>query len=264
MQRLQLLRPGLAPDLLRHAVQGKHASLLEGLLYALDGRGTPYLADDLYAIACDSEAPPAVVWGALKALSSIPGENPLRLLERAVNTDIPGARSMLLLSVGLNRSHAHTDLVRHEIDHGGGEGRGIDPHHHKLFALWAAGELGRDDPATFVKPLQDATRLPRAPLARGYAWLGLAKAGQPITIGELQAAADYATDFVERLIVGIAGLFCGHTGLIEGAIHATQANQAPVWKLQGHLYRDFRRGLQVGLGEPGQLLLQLLNRGDLD
>ena len=264
MSRLQLLPPGLAPDLLHHAVQGKHVSLLQGVLYALDGRGTPYLADDLYKIARDLGTTPELKRNALKALSSIPGEEPLQLLEQAVKEGVPGARSMFLLSVGTNRSRAHADLVLREIDNDLNEDCTVDPAHHKLFALWAAGELGREDPASFTKPLQKATRLPRAPQARAYAWLGLAKAGHPIATKELQAAAGYATDFVERLIIGISGLFCGHPGLIEGAIHASQANNAPIWRLQGHLYHDFQSGLDTGLSAPGRLLLQLLARGDLD
>ncbi len=258
-QRLQGLRPGLAPELLNHAANSTHRAELQGVLYAMDGKVSPYTAETLYAIAIDPDM--AVSDSALMALASTPGDNSIRLLEAAVSLNLNGATEALLLGIGFSKALDQRDLV---VKYLAPEFRGKSGGNTAAFALWAAGELAQSDQNTFIPLLQAAAKLSEFPRLRGYAYLGMAKAGVGISESELLAAADYATNFLELLTIGIASLFSGQGQLMERGIHATQANHAPIWRLQGHLYRDVCAGLSVGLGEPGRLLLRILARGDLD
>jgi hypothetical protein len=79
----------------------------------------------------------------------------------------------------------------------------------------------------------------------------------------LTEAADLATDYVERIILGIAAAEVGNMRTLAVALHASQVNHAPIWRLDGHLRHDYRAALAAGTGEAGRILLELWKLGDL-
>ena len=261
--KLQLLSPGLSPALLKHARGATESTLLQGTLYELDSHGSPYIASDLIGIARDPQVRQHCRWAALKALSSLKGEESLALLKEAVAEGLQSSRSICTLSIGLNRSMRDAQAVIRALQEEPGGDPTADDTYHKDFAIWAAGELAQEDRSPFTGLLRKATRDPDRPHARAAAWLALAKAGEPLKKSELQEASENSTDFLEKLLLGISGLYAGHIEFIEGGIHATQKHHSPVRRLLGHIYRDFRSAVDKALGESGSLLLKLLDRGDV-
>jgi hypothetical protein len=190
-------------------------------------------------------------------LASIPGDKTLNLLNDAVSKNIAGAETARLLAIGFSRADRHAAIVLQALSSITGQTTTA-----LTYALWASGELARIGRLDVIPIMREAADDSRG-IVRGYARLGLAKAGQ-IGERELLLAADHATEYIEVLLLGIAGLYLYNGTLIGRGILATQSNHAPVWRLQGHLLRDLCAGLATGGGLPGKLLLRLLSRGDLD
>jgi hypothetical protein len=136
-ERLQNLPPGKAPDLLQHVRRRFDNSLLLGLLYALYGRCSPYIAEDLYEIAAAPSTVPDVAECALRALASIGSRQSLQLVELASRAQLPGGAEAFLLAIGWSRAENHIDVVQREIT------ENIDDSGVKTAAVWTAGELAR-------------------------------------------------------------------------------------------------------------------------
>lgn len=260
--RLSVVRPGLTPALMKLGMKSNHRELLLGLLYAIDVNPSPFLASDLSSIGSDSKNESMVRWQALATLARIRSASATQLLEEGASLGSDYFGSMLLLSIGVNKRVDKADYVIDALRRQAGQVPHMHAAEREYFAIWAAGEIGSNNLELFVNELEGAKRSPIS-LCRGHAWISLAKLGQPISSRELQDALDHSTDFVERVLLGIAGLFSGHPDVAEAGIHATQRNDAPIWRLYGFTYNDFRRGLFDKLGEPGKFMLSILDHGDL-
>jgi hypothetical protein len=130
-------------------------------------------------------------------------------------------------------------------------------------ACWALGELARNGEAELVQTLHRETQRANDPVTRAVAWAGLAKAGVALSQAEIEEAAEAVTSYPELVILGIAAAECGCLSVLAKALHASQANHAPIWRLEGQLCQDYRAALQRR-GEPGRILLEFWKRGDLD
>lgn len=253
--QLQAISPGLAVPLLTHLSQNAHTPLLRALMWTLKDRPNRHALGLLRSVVETPATPDNVRHAAVDAIGRIRSEDALAvsldLAQRYPATWNNGA----LLSIGTNRSIAHTDRVRDAI---------ATKHASLSTACWALGELAQTGDRSLISLLRQQTEQSIEPEARAIAWLGLAKAGVAPTEAELQEVSDASTSYGELVILGSAAAHTGSFTVLEKAIHSSQRNHAPIWRLEGHLCHDYRQALQSGAGEPGRILLELWRRGDLE
>jgi hypothetical protein len=255
-KRLRVLNAGGAKKLLDFLARRPADLILQPLLWVLGDRPSRYAMGTLRRLA-ESHANAQVKSAALTALGRIPAVEATDLVRQLLANDPSANHGALMLSIGTNRSADAFDMVAAVIN----QTPDSSGEHHD--ALWAIGQLGRAAPERAAAVLRPAAQGADDPSARAMGWLGLAKAGKAST-AELEDAMDAATEFYERVIIGIAGATAGSVALLEKGLHASQRNHAPVWRLASHLYGDLNDALETSVGPAGPLLAEMLRLGDVD
>ncbi len=259
----QCLRPGKAVQLFRHCRDHRYPECLTAVLAALGNRPNPFLMDELLELGSAEPRTSAVAQAAIHAAAYIGTPVVERRLREADSAGLPTARAARFLAAGLCQlEEAATDIadaIRDPSSTGGSWTNDVRGN-----ALWAAGELGRKDPG-FARELLDPLKHdPKDPIARGLAWIGLAKAGCAQDRAAFSTAFETATGFVERLHVATAAALAGFPEFLPDGIRATIDNHSPVYRLIAHVKRDVQAALQEHGGKGGQSLLLLMDLGAFD
>ena len=253
--QLQAISPGLAVILLEHLSRNDQPPLLHSLMWTLKDRPNRHALGLLRGVVETSSTPDNIRRAAVDAIGRIRSDEALEasldIARRYPLTWNNGA----LLSIGSNRSIAHTDRVRDAI---------ATKQASLSTACWALGELAQTGDASLIPLLRQQTEQSVEPEARAIAWAGLAKAGVVPTEAELLEVSDASTSYGELVILGIAAAQTGRLEILKRALHSSQRNHAPIWRLEGQICHDYRQALQSGAGEPGRVLLELWRRGDLE
>jgi hypothetical protein len=243
LDELQCPRPGSAVALFQSFREHECTVPLMATLAAL-GRGpNPLLLDELYDLARTS-ADRGVVAAAYHAAAYTGADAAVEALEEASSSGGVAAGAAFALAIGCNRSRGRAGTLIELLNSPSvlRDASYLEDTWHN--ALWAAGELARDDDGLVEPALKPMVRS-SDPYARGLAWLGLAKACESISEAELDQALDAATDFVERLLIATAGALMGYP-TVSLAVQATVDNSAPVYRLLSHLERDVRTAFVEG------------------
>jgi hypothetical protein len=244
---------GVAAELLRRLYPNGPAVIITPLLWRLKEQPPPHLIALLKQIA--SGGPSPLTGEALRVIGRIKSPDAFNTLSQ-LQKSMPEAGAAILSVVGVNGLAAELPrLLRVVDDASPGQGAYWD-------ALWSFGELAAKAGVTDLSPLERA-RDGDDPVVRGVAWLGLAKAGRVTDPSDLKRALQAATNFVERVIIGVAGAMIGYPAALEEGLHAAMLNHAPVWRLEADILGDLRSALRERCGEVGKLMHTLLEIGDV-
>jgi hypothetical protein len=250
---LQPISSGLAIKLLDHLAEHPHRPIMRALLWILKRRPNSRLLGRMQSIA-ERSTDDALRSDGLAVLARIQTPDALEAIDTLIAGGLEDPLGARLIAIGTNRSERRRDLVvsatRESLDE-------------RLAAYWAIGELARGGDATLRGMLHDAAQSADDGLIRALGWLGLAKAHVDLSRGDFEDAMDAAVTHAEALVLGIAAAFWGHLPVLERALHVSQLNSTPVWRLDGHLFSDLLAALDTGGGEPGRILKQLLRCGDI-
>ena len=246
--RLRLMpRAKLAP-LFRVLVPDRHNKILNALVWTLQVAPNPYLIDELMKVEGEYLRRDSLI-----AVAAIGKPESHRRLESI--KDQPEARAAWCYSIGRNRVVAEVEeLVSTVSDH---SYRDLTYH----YALWSLGELAAAGSEPALECLLTEKENKHDGHTRALAWLGLAKSGWS-DAAELKDAAEIADDFVERVVLGIAGAITGDVEVLEIGLLAGTRNLATTSRLQANIYRDLTRALKDNWGEVGGDILRLLNSGN--
>jgi TIR domain len=226
----------------------RHTPLLLALVLMLEASPNPHLIDELLELRGDD----FLRQHALLAIAAMGSRESYSRIED-LSAD-PLAAAARCYAIGVNCLEAEIDHILHVVDQHG---------YYQLtyhYALWSLGELAAQGNARALARLETEKNDKADGHTRALSWLGIAKAGRADKEG-LKEAADLADEFVERVILGIAGALVEDIEVLERSLLASSRNLAPIWRLQSNIYRDLRRALKEHWADPGNNILKLLDCG---
>jgi hypothetical protein len=224
----------------------RHGPLLSALVLMFEETPNPRLIDELAELKDDDY----LRQHALIAVAAIGSRESYSRIE-SLGSD-PLAESARCYAIGVNLMEAEIEYILGVVDNH--EYYNLTYH----YALWTLGELAAQGNVRALDCLETEKDNKADSHTRALSWLGIAKAGKADREG-LREAADLADNFVERVILGIAGAFAEDAEVLRIGLLAASRNFAPVWRLQANIYRDLKRALKEHCGDPGNDILKLLN-----